>query len=366
MKLNEVLELSYNKRGKKLTTIAEVYGIIYRIYCIPEKKSYIGQTYSHNYCGKYISRSGIIRRIKRHWRRKEDPISSNQALYVVLNKYEPEKFEVHEEQRLHGKELARINQIEGEYMQQYNCMIPNGYNFEAVGKRNTKLLRDLAKFHKFNIEDVEYKDTTRRRRCKDVCMGTYFNLPKQQLGQKKTLELLQLLEIERVRLLESKGLRILVKPLGKNVNIRIYFSGTREECLRYAQQISENVEQSESFRGDACYKYQTKVEKVLASASTINKVVGNIYTNKSRACQTYLLRFYGTPHKKSKCLQRVSFGGKTQNIQKSYEIAMDFIDRLRECDTTDHFEYNLKKIDKISQSKTGGCLEASRVNSVTA
>ena len=40
--LTEILEMNYKSKDKNFTDMNEIYGIIYRIYCIPEDKSYIG------------------------------------------------------------------------------------------------------------------------------------------------------------------------------------------------------------------------------------------------------------------------------------------------------------------------------------
>ena len=73
--------------------------------------------------------------------------------------------------------------------------------------------------------------------------------------------------------------------------------------------------------------------------------------------------FYG----KGKCLKRISFGGSSQGIHKSYETAMEFINRLRLLDIAANFEYKLSQvIENQSLSKTGGCPEASGKNSVTS
>ena len=108
-----------------------------------------------------------------------------------------------------------------------------------------------------------------------------FNIPKQLLGLDKTLELLHTIDVERVRLVDSNGLRVLVRVRDENVNIRVYFSGTREECLAYAKLIHDDIEEAESFRGKTCYKYQCKLEKVVVIAATVQKVVGKAYTNKA-------------------------------------------------------------------------------------
>lgn len=340
MKLNELLELNYaNGKTSNITPISEVYGIIYRIFSRVENKSYVGQTYSHKYSGKYLQRHGLIMRLKKHWIEKDEELSKDRPLYRILNTYPQEEFEVFEELRVYGKDLARLNQIEGEYIQQYDCIYPNGYNVEVIGKRKPTILNDLAELYDFSIEQTEYEDTTRSRRRKDICLGTYFNLPKQQLGLDKTLELLKTLDIEKIRLVNSNGIRLLVNVRGEKDNIRVYFKKSKEECLEFASQLTTNLEITESFQGVDCYKYQSKLDNILAKSEDIKSVIGKQYENKARNCQTYLLIFYGEKNGKRQSLARVSFGGASQTIIESSNIAMEFIDKLTQYNKTIHFEY---------------------------
>lgn len=370
MKLNELLELKYAYKGKKSeTSIDEIYGIIYRIYCIPENKSYIGQTFSHDYVGKYVTKTGIIKRIKVHWSKKDEEIYNKRPLYKAFLKYTPDQFEVSEEKRLYNTEIAKINQIEGQYIQHYDCLYPNGYNIEEIGKRFGKIFQKLSEHYSFDIKRTEYMDTTRDRRCKDIMVGKYFNLPRSQIDKDIVLKNLKSIKIEKIRLTDSNGLRILVKPVNENINIRIYFNGSKQECIEYVKHLTDNIELSEAFRGKQCYKYQSKIEKVLELAEHICEVTGKSYTNKARNHETYLLMFYGKKNNKSQNLLRISFGGASQSIQKSYDTAMEFLDRLLKYSKLDHFTYNLSQLSLLnekSMSATGGCSGDSEVNSDTA
>lgn len=370
MKLSELLELKYAYQGKKSETpISDVYAIIYRIYCIPENKSYIGQTFSHDYAGDYITKTGIVKRVKVHWTKKDEDICKNRPIYNVLNKYKPDQFEVTEEKCLYHTEISKINVIEGEYIKKYNSLYPNGYNIEEIGKRFGKIYQKLSEYYSFDIPKEEYIDTTRDRRCRDIMVGKYFNLQKSQINTDTILEKLKTIKIEKIRLTNSNGLRILVKPLNENINIRIYFYGSNEECIEYVKDLTDNIELSETFRGKECYKYQCKIEKVLELAEFIYDVTGNSYTNKARGHETYLLMFYGKKNNKYQNLLRISFGGASQPIYQSYQIAMEFLDRLLKYSKVDHFSYNLSQLSLLnekSMSATGGCSGDSEVNSDTA
>jgi hypothetical protein len=141
MNLDELLKQKHPVKtpGQKKVELNEVYAIIYRIYCIPEKKSYIGQTYSHEYSRLTLIKKNILTRCKHHYNDKCLEVNKNKPLYVALTKYSAEQFIVYEEERLYNKDIADINQKEGEYMVNYNTLSPNGYNIEEIGKKYSKL-----------------------------------------------------------------------------------------------------------------------------------------------------------------------------------------------------------------------------------
>ena len=335
--LSEILELNYayRKDRTKKTDISEVYGIIYRIYCIPEEKSYVGQTFNHKICLGYLQRHGIISRCKIHYRAKDLELVKDRPLYKALNAYPADQFEVHEEKRVYKDEIGRINQIEAEYMEKYQSLYPNGYNIEEVGKKYTRLMKRLAEHYGFEMKRHDYVDKTREDRCKDVCFGVRFKLPRASYSKNLILEKLKSIDIESVRLVKTPNdLRIIVKETGSKDNIRVYFKGSEDQCLDFARELTENVEISESFRGTDCYKYQTKLEKALALEGVI-RVSGKMYGNVSASNQTYLLIFYGRKEGKIQSVLRISFGGKTVDITESKRDAMGFIDRFAPATTSD-------------------------------
>jgi hypothetical protein len=332
MMLNDVLSLDHSKYGRKKTpyTLDDVYGIIYRIYCIPEDKSYIGQTFSHALYKTSLSRYAILRRCKQHYADKGKEMHKKRPLYAALNKYPTSQFIVFGECKVRGKDLANINKIEGEYMKKYNSLNPNGYNLEEVGKKYGNVLKQLAEHHGFTIEHNNYTDKTRDRRCKDVCIGKYFGVSKRELTKTKILELLGSIDIESVKLVSTNELRIIIKERDEVDNIRIYFKGSNKECLEYAKQIqADELIISESFKGDTCYKYQNKLDKVL-NDNRIFKVTGNRYENKSNGAWTYKFGFHGKNEEFTACnFHNISFGGKAQKFEVTMENARDFIERYK-------------------------------------
>jgi len=329
--LSEILELnySYRKDRTKKTDISEVYGIIYRIYCIPEDKCYIGQTFSHMICLEYLDRHGIISRCKIHYRAKEYDEHKIKPLYQALNKYSSDQFEVYEEKRIYKEEIGRINQIEAEYMEKYQSLYPNGYNIEEIGKKYTRLMKRLGEHYGFEIKRHNYIDKTREKRCKDICFGIRFGIKRTKYSNDLIREKLKSINIENIRLIKTNNeLRIIVKEKGAKDNIRVYFKGSKEDCESFARQLTNNVEISESFQGNDCYKYQSKLDKVLA-ISDITRIAGKIYDSAVSKSKTYLIIFYGKKNNKIQSLARISFGGRTIDIEQSRNDAIEFIERFK-------------------------------------
>jgi len=336
--LSELLDIKYKKSNKHVD-ISEVYGIIYRIYCIPENKSYIGQTFSHHipYKRNYYSRFGIVVRCRCHYNQRAYVETRDRPLYKALNTYPSNQFIVYTECKVEGMDLANINQIEGEYMQKYNSLHPNGYNTEKVGKSYGKTLEDLAEYHGFTINRFIYQqDNTRSDRSKDVCVGVRFGLKRQEVNKSKILACLKTIEIESVSLMETKGkLRILVREKESKDYIRIYFQGTKEECLTYAKQIHQNVIIKDSFSNK--YEHQSKLDLVLSM--DVAKLTEARYENKSNGAITYTLSFYADG---GGSLNKISFGGKSTAESVSREKSNIFLDKfITEHKSSSDIEYKL-------------------------
>lgn len=332
MKLDELLKQRHRTKGIKSSPskINEVYGIIYRIYCIPENKSYVGQTLSHGYVNDRLSRKGILTRIRTHYNDRSLEQNINKPLSMALTTYDADQFEVFEEEKIVGKELAFINMKEGEYMKKYNSLVPNGYNTEEIGKIYSELLQDLSKLYDFEIKKFEYIDSTRERRRRDVCIGPYFNLKRKKIEAEQIIELLKTVDIEYLYLTNSSGLRIVARLKNENTNIRVYFKGNTDDCLEFANKISTNIIISPSFYEEKMYKYQLKLDKVLEDKECITVITGKEYNNNARDHKTYLMIVYGNKNGRHQQLHRISFGGKTIDIKESYKTAIDFIDKIKE------------------------------------
>ena len=81
----------------------------------------------------------------------------------------------------------------------------------------------------------------------------------QMLFTVKTLNLLKRIDIENVRLIDSNGLRIIIKVKNEKDNIRVYFNGTKEKCIDFSKKLTDNIVISPSFNGEDAYKYQLKL-----------------------------------------------------------------------------------------------------------
>lgn len=342
MKLNELLQIKrpIKNSADKKNELTDVYGVIYRIYCIPENKNYIGQTFSHGYSGKYFIEKGLLNRCRTHYNDRLLAKNKNKPLYISLEKYSLEDFEVFEEEKLYKEDISLINQKEGFYMTKYNSLYPNGYNIEKIGKQYSKLIKDLCDLYNIQMQKYNYIDTTRENRVKDVCIGTYFNLEKREiLGHDKTLELLKTLDIEKITLVNSNGLRIIIRIKNYKDNLRVYYSGTNEECLEYSKKISNNITITPSFYGKDYYKYQLKLDKVLEDKNIITSIVGKDYYNKSRNSRTYLIMISGIKNGRTQTIHRISFGGASINIEDSYKIVIEFIEKFKEKNDNLSIEY---------------------------
>lgn len=332
MLLCDLLELSHSnsKNSAKRTHISEVYGIIYRIHCIPENKDYIGQTHSHVKCKDYLSRHGIITRCKIHYRDRILETYKDRPLYKALIKYETDDFEVFEEKRIYGQELSRINQIEGEYIAKYNSLIPNGYNIEEVGKKYGIISKMLEEHYEFKTEENNYVDKTRGKRKKDVTFGQRFNMRRVRFNEKLFLDTLKTIEIESVRLINSRGLRILIREKGAHDNIRIYFTGTKEACIEFAKQISPNVEITETLKQTG-FKYQDKLDKIVEKlGDACTRVSGTIYKNiENENCGQYSMLFFGKKNNRTQELARLSIGGKNILLSDCIPDARKFIELFK-------------------------------------
>lgn len=327
MLLTNILSFK-NSPDKQETKISDIYGIIYRIYCKPEDKSYVGQTFSHRKCKEKYMKSGVLKRIKEHYKVKNDEEFKSKFLSIAFNQYSTDDFIVYEEEKVYGKDLALLNKIEGKYIEKYNSLHPNGYNLEEVGKIYSKLLLELSKYHEFEIQKNNYVDKTRPKRCKDLCFGKRFNLQSHKFTKDIIREKLNTINIESIRLLKSKNdTRMIVREVDVKDNIRIYMTQEPDELINFAKEFTKNIIISESFK--QTYKYQNKLDKALETKD-ITLVISKIYHNSASNGNTYVALFYGKKNDdRTQLLMKVSFGGKTISIEDSIKVGLEFIEKYK-------------------------------------
>jgi hypothetical protein len=338
MLLTELLQYKL-VNDKKEHKISDVYGIIYRIYCKPENKSYIGQTYSHGFNRNKLIKKGLLKRIRDHYKVKLEDVNKTKPLYVDMNKYSTDDFEIHEEEKVYKNDIGRLNEIEGKYIEKYNTLHPNGYNLEEIGKLYPKILKELSKHYNFEIQRIKYVDKTRPKRCKDICFGVRFGIPKTKHTLDIVREKLKTIKIDSIRLMKSKkDSRMIVREVDCKDNIRIYITKSLEEVIKFSKEFTDNIIVAESIK--ECYKYQNKLDEVL-EINDINRISGQIYENKASGGKTYMIRFYGKKNGKNQLLYKVSFGGKTQLIENSLKYGLEFLEKYKQTCNNDNIIYNI-------------------------
>ena len=113
----------------------EVYGIIYLIKNKVNGKCYIGQTNNKKgFEGRYKASGKGVERVYNYYKRaKEHNRWKNNYLFNSIKKYGFEAFEVIEEFDV-AYSLEELNRLEKQYIKEYNCMIPYGYNNKEGGR----------------------------------------------------------------------------------------------------------------------------------------------------------------------------------------------------------------------------------------
>ena len=108
------------------------YGDIYKATCIITNKSYIGQAKKHQ--GKFDNKWGYEKRwnshIKEALKSKSDHCS---YLNNAIRKYGYKNFTLELVDEADTKEL--LDELEKKYIQQFNTMVPDGYNLDSGGNK---------------------------------------------------------------------------------------------------------------------------------------------------------------------------------------------------------------------------------------
>ena len=122
----------------------EVYGIIYKISCSENNKSYIGQTIK-TMEERWNDHKRDFKRFLKYKYDTKDNKKRNFCtyLYNAINKYGIENF--HIETICCAKNKEQLNSLENENIIKFNTLSPNGFNLTSGGEGGWKFSQDTLK-----------------------------------------------------------------------------------------------------------------------------------------------------------------------------------------------------------------------------
>ena len=335
--------------------IENIYGIIYRIYSKTEKKSYIGQTLSHQFSKDKWYAYGVLKRLQKHFD-ITNVENKNTKLTEVFKKYPRNDFEIYIEEKLPSNQINKLNDLEADYIKKYNS-IENGYNFIKKSTLISKSKQKLIDYYNLSIEEEKYVDDTRQRRAKDITTGKKFK------SNSERLDFFKDKEVEKVIITYSaNALRLLVQIKNMKDKYRLIMGNKKDDVIELANQLTKNIEIKgiakdflENKDTNQTYKLQDKVEEI-KNIDNIKSVKGKFYFHKRFNGYTYTLFFYGNKKNRVVVKNKISFGGKHDTIETIYNDALIFIKKLSEVININNID--LQKIEEIqSQSNQNQCLQ---------
>lgn len=130
---------------------------IYKITNLINRKCYIGQSIH----------------IERRWQEHLAP-SANSIIATAIKKYGKENFTFEILEEISQEELSLLDELEMLYIQQYNSIVPNGYNvtdntnvkhttFVKINKQQFNEIVDLLKNSKLTFENIAQKYSLNKR-----------------------------------------------------------------------------------------------------------------------------------------------------------------------------------------------------------
>ena len=324
--------------------IENVYGIIYRIYSKTEKKSYIGQTMSHQCVKEKWYPYGIHKRIQQHFDITNIE-NKNTKLTEVFKKYPRSNFQIFIEEKLPGNQVNKLNDLEADYIKKYDS-IENGYNFIKKSTLISKSKQKLIDYYNLSIEEEKYVDDTRQRRAKDITTGKNFK------SNDERLEFFKDKQVEKVIITYSaNALRLLVQIKDMKDKYRLIMGNKKDEIIELANKLTKNIEIksiAKDFLEDKdinqTYKLQDKIEE-MKNIDNITSVKGKYYYHKRFNGYNYTLFFYGNKKNRVVIKYKISFGGKHDTIESIYNDANTFLKKLSETININNIE--LQKPNEI-------------------
>ena len=361
--------ISINNKPPK---IEEVKGIIYSVYCKNTEKYYIGQTISHQFVRK--NKTWVSSGIKSRWtcHKREAKNMTNTPLYNDMRKHGYDNFVIEEVKIYEGKDIGDLDLYEKEYIEKFNSRIPNGYNkilcTSYIGISRKRVL------DYYKIEQKEYKIYSQRKD-RSMCKHIDKNTDTEKIFKKEN--------IEKIKLFYEKSKNCIVVKFFLNNQkdrYRINFQNAKKtindlltKAIKYVSKFVDDIsfiemdekvkdimdknceeklgiefineEKEEQFKDIVKEKinnqydtihYNKKLEEI-SKFDTV-RINGKKSFHKTKNITVYLVYFINENNKSKK----MSFGGKTTTIEKSYENAKTFVNTL--CEIKNIETINLQPI----------------------
>lgn len=321
-----------------MAEISEVKGIIYKITCTPEGKCYIGQTLSHVIsCGKWRE-SGISSRMYYHW------ISRNKrqtSIAQVMRKYSFSDFRIEVLKYCTGSKINELDKMETEAIIDNDTQHPNGYNTNRSGTCYSKSKRLLMEY--YDLEPLPRYNTKKKRKSEQICCTR--GIDKVKFFKEKDVTRIEIVPIRTKGKVLS---RVLVSTSETTNRYRVMFQ-TLNGAIKFCKSISD-VEPiiDKVFLGvEEEYKYKGKLDAF--KEKTIQRICMRAFNYPYGVLYGIYVTTTETKHWKEK--KKIVFGGRRCTGDDSYDLTLDFIERLKKASTTD-FDINVcnRRSEKLETS----------------
>ena len=390
-------KFKYNDNNKN--KMENVEGIIYKIVSKDTKKVYVGQTLSHSYdeTNNTWKTKGIDTRWGKHIAESNNG-KNDLPLYIDMRKYGTIRFTCSIIKEVDYTDLDQLDELEHFYMKKFDTLNPDkGYNVYEKTVNNSKTKTYILKcINKVNKE-VDYNPKTRQeRRCQVVVkqdeINTFFtdkeiekvfvsSINKNKVPhftrvavyvknqsdiyrcdfKNKKFEVTEQLAKQFVDSLSfpnkpKNQVNETIQHLQKKVDelehkINLITNGQVETEKQQTEEKDEEkqieddtptskiIEVNHNNVVNKEYKYQSRIINI---DPNMRSITGNSYFQKSINNYVYVIFIW---HKNSK--QKVQFGGRSQTVEESYEVAKDFVKRLKDhYKLDDSIGINLNEIRK--------------------
>jgi hypothetical protein len=289
-------------------------GVIYSATCKINGKSYIGQAIDYKYKDDVPYRYGVNGR----W---SDHISDNDQtpFHKAIKKYGSENFILKTMLRANVNEL---NGWEARIIDHNGTLVPNGYNVARHSRvKNRESESNLASFYLETAASVEVKPIKEDGKYKLV----YIYIENEDNNKDKIRFTFGQGKDSNFEIAKEEALKFIEPFQNKKIPISIH-----PEILGIKDRMASYYEKIEAFK-------DLDVTKI------------TIGTNKSNNFQLISLKIRTSDSNKE---TRICFGGKTVKTYDAYEIAKEFIQRIKNNNT---IIQESKMLKKFLKSATGSC-----------